>query len=175
MLFACFLSHQHIIMYTIDIMYIIDIMGVNQEVIEMLAMNATDARREFSMVVDRAVREKPQFIKRTRDQLILSDVRFIDELLRMYEFTADRYIEDDGSITLSLNEIDLVENAPTEAECLKHLAESILDYAKDYHDKYSFWSMAPNRKAHIPYVYKALILGNAERVGASIKCRDGQN
>ena len=33
---------------------------------DMYVMNATDARREWSLVVDRAVRERPQFIKRTR-------------------------------------------------------------------------------------------------------------
>ena len=36
-------------------------------------MNATDVRKEWSTIVDSAVRVKPQFFKRTRDYCFLSD------------------------------------------------------------------------------------------------------
>ncbi len=143
--------------------------------IDMYALNSTEVRKDFSAVIDKVVREKPVFIKRTRDHMLLSDVRFMEAVLNEYTFSAERFTEDDGSITLSLSEIDLVENAPTVAECIKALAQSILDYADDFYREYSYWSSAPNRKTHIPYVFKALILGDAEKVGAIIQCRDGQN
>lgn len=81
----------------------------------------------------------------------------------------------DGNITLSLDELDLVENAPTEAECVKSLARSILNYADDFYREYSLWAAAPNGKAYIPYAFKALILGDAKKVGALIQCHDGAN
>lgn len=143
--------------------------------IDMYALNSTEVRKDFSAVIDKVVREKPVFIKRTRDHMLLSDVRFMEAVLNEYTFSAERFTEDDGSITLSLSEIDLVENAPTEAECIKALAQSILDYADDFYREYSYWSSAPNRKTHIPYVFKALILGDVEKVGAIIQCRAGQN
>ncbi len=141
--------------------------------IDMYALNATDVRKDFSTIIDKAVREKPQFIKRTRDRMLLSDISFLETLLSGYTFSANRFVEEDGSITLSLNELDLMENAPTEAECVKILAQSILDYADDFYREYAYWSSAPNRKAHIPYVFKALILGDTGKVGALIQCRDG--
>ena len=80
----------------------------------MLILSATDVRKEWSSVVDGVVRERPVLVKRTRDKVWLSDVETMSEILNAYQFTAERFVEDDQSITLSLNEIDLVENAATE-------------------------------------------------------------
>lgn len=138
-------------------------------------LNATDVRKDLSKVIDNAVREKPQFIKRTRDHLLLSDLNFINQILEPYHFTAKKFPEEDGSVTLELNEIDLAENGRTESEAKQNLAASILDYAKDFYDDFNYWSTAPNRKAQIPYVFRALILNNVEKIGDSITCRSGKN
>ena len=84
-------------------------------------------------------------------------------------------MEDDGSITLSLNEIDLIENGKTEKEAKSLLAQSIYDYAENFYSEYDLYSSAPNRKAHIPYVLKALIADNINEIGDSIQCRHGKN
>ena len=84
----------------------------------MITLNATDVRNDWSSVVDTVVREKPQFIKRTRDCMLLSNIKLMETLLTAYTFTAEKFIEDDGSITLSLNQIDLVENAETECNIM---------------------------------------------------------
>lgn len=98
-------------------------------------------------------------------------------LLHNYHFTALKLIEEDGSVTLSLSEIDLIENAPTEEEAMLALAQSILDYAKEFHREFNLWSNAPNRKTHLPYVVKALILGDTRKIMACInscetRCKD---
>lgn len=141
----------------------------------MLTMNATDVRKDWSEVIDKVIREKPQFIKRTRDYLMLSDLSLMESILDVYHFTAKRDIEEDGSVTLSLNEIDLVENGKTEEEAKQKLAGSILEYSEGFYKDFNYWSTAPNRKAHIPYMLKALILGDAEKIGALITCQDGRN
>ena len=141
----------------------------------MLAQNATDVRRNWSEVTDRVIREKPQFIKRTRDCMVLTDVKLFESLLAVYHMTADIFIEDDGSITLSLRELDLAENAPTEAEARKLLGESILDYAEDFYKEFQLWSVAPNRKSHIPYVLKALVINDAGMIGDAVECQAGKN
>ena len=92
----------------------------------MLAINATDVRKDWSSVVDGVVRDRPTFIKRTRDRMWLSNLDTMADILDVYQFTAERFIEDDGSVTLSLNEIDLVENGPTEKETRELLAQSIM-------------------------------------------------
>lgn len=141
----------------------------------MLAMNATDVRKEWSSVVDSVVRDRPTFIKRTRDRMWLSNLDTMAEILDAYSFTADRFIEEDGSVTLSLNELDLVENAPTEVEARTLLAGSIMEYATEYYENYSFYSKAQNRKKHVPYVFKALITDDIDKLGEGILCRDGKN
>lgn len=142
---------------------------------DMLTMNATDVRKNWSEVADTVIRTRPQFIKRTRDYMMLSNCELIESLLAAYNFTADKYVEEDGSVTLSLNELDLVENAPTEEETKKLLAESILDYAVEFYNDFSLWSAAPNRKNHVPYVLKALIFDDVQKIEECIVCQAGKN
>ena len=142
---------------------------------QMFTLNATDVRRDWSAVMESVVREKPQFIKRTRDYMVLTDMKLLENLLSVYTFTADRFTEEDDSITLSLNELDLAENAKSEVEARKLLGKSILEYAIDFYSEFSLWSSAPNRQPHVPYILKALIVDNAEKLGESIQCRPGKN
>ncbi|MGN0182564.1 MAG: hypothetical protein ACI4DP_09190 [Candidatus Ornithomonoglobus sp.] len=141
----------------------------------MLTMNATDVRKNWSQVSESVIRVKPQFIKRTRDYMLLSSMELIEELLSAYTFTAKEYIEDDGSVTLSLNELDIVENAGNEELARLRLGEAILEYALEFYDEFDYWSKAPNRKTHIPFVLKALVMDDAEKIGACIKCQPGKN
>lgn len=141
----------------------------------MMTMNATDVRKEWSSVVDGVVRERPVLVKRTRDKIFLSDVQTMTEILNAYQFTAERFVEEDHSITLSLNEIDLIENAATEAEAKLLLAQSIAEYAAEYYEHYAMYSKAPNRRAHIPYVFKALLTEDIHLLGACILCQDGKS
>ncbi|HEX2925078.1 MAG TPA: hypothetical protein VHP38_02270 [Ruminiclostridium sp.] len=142
---------------------------------KMFTLNATDVRRDWSAVMESVVREKPQIIKRTRDYMVLTDIKLLENLLSAYIFTADQFTEEDGTITLSLNELDLAENAESETEARKLLGKSILEYAIDYYSEFSLWSSAPNRQSHVPYILKALIVDNAERIGESILCRPGKS
>lgn len=141
----------------------------------MLMENATDVRKEWSSVVDSVIHDKPKFIKRTRDRMWLSNLETMQEILDVYTFTAERYTEPDGSVTLSLNEIDLVENAPGEKEARMLLGNAILEYAVEFYNEYQIYSKAPNRKGHIPYVFKALLTDDGEKLGEDIICRDGKN
>ena len=141
----------------------------------MLTINATDVRKNWSEVLDTVIRTQPQFIKRTRDCMMLSNIELMSDILSVYTFTATQYTEADNSITLSLNEIDLAENAENEEQAKNQLAQAIIDYAYDYYSEFKYWSVAPNRKAHIPYVLKAIILDDVKKIGESITCQDGKN
>ena len=120
--------------------------------IDMLMKQATTVRKEWSAFCDSATREKPIFIKRTRDKMWFSDLETMYEILQAYQFTVMKYHEEDGSITLSLNEIDLVENG-----------------------KYETFSHSPNRKGHIPYIFKALIIDDPHKIGDMLQCQDRKN
>jgi len=139
----------------------------------MQAIKATTARNEWSSVVESVIREKPAFIKRTRDYLFLSDIAVMENILSAYSFHAESFIEDDGSITLSLDEIDLSENGSDMPDAISKLAGSVLEYSKDYYEDFSYWSKG-SRKLHVPYVFKALILNDVDKIGNTIKCHRGK-
>ena len=141
----------------------------------MLMEQATTVRKEWSAVCDSVIHEKPKFIKRIRDRMWFSNLETISDILQIYQFTVLRYIEDDGSITLSLNEIDIVENGKNEQEARLNMGKAILEYALDYYNEYEMYSRSPNRKKHIPYIFKALIIDNPERIGDMLQCQDGKN
>lgn len=141
----------------------------------MLMEQATTVRKEWSAVCDSVIHEKPKFIKRTRDRMWFSNLETISDILQIYQFTVLRYIEDDGSITLSLNEIDIVENGKNEQEVRLNMGKAILEYALDYYNEYEIYSRSPNRKKHIPYIFKALIIDNPEKIGDMLQCQDGKS
>lgn len=137
--------------------------------------SATEVRRDWSTFFDEAVREKPIFIKRTRDSAVLLGTNFMNLLLEKYEYECTEYKEDDGTITLSADSLDIVENGNTEEEVKIKMAESIYEYALDFYKEFDLWSKASNRKDHIPYVFKALLLKDASKIGEHIICLHGKN
>ena len=139
----------------------------------MRVINATNVRNEWSSISDSVIREKPAFIKKTRDFMFLSSIGTLEDLLSAYTFTAISYIEDDGSVTLSLAEMDIIENGRDEQHALNKLAAAILEYAEDYYNDYAYWSRG-QRKTHIPYVLKALVINDSKKIGGLIKCRRGE-
>lgn len=143
--------------------------------IDMIMEQATTVRKEWSAVCDSVIHEKPKFIKRTRDKMWFSNLETMSEILQAYQFTALKYIEDDGSVTLSLNEIDLVENGLNEQDARLKLGKAILEYSYDYYNEYEIYSHSPNRKGHIPYIFRALIIDNPEKIGDILQCQNGKN
>ena len=141
----------------------------------MLVEQATTVRKEWSAVCDSVIHEKPKFIKRTRDKMWFSNLETISEILEVYHFTTLKYIEDDNTITLSLNEIDLIENGRNEQEARLNMGKAILDYALEYYNEYQMYSRSPNRKKHIPYIFKALIIDAPEKIGDMLQCQNGKN
>jgi len=127
-------------------------------------VSATEVRKEWSVYFDKAIRERPIFIKRTRDNAVLSDVNFINELLSGYRYECAKHLEEDGTVTLSMELMDIAENADTEERAKSKIAQSILDYAGDFYSEYEMWSKSPNRKKHIPYVFKALLLNDSSKI-----------
>ena len=150
-------------------------MEVSREMMDMLMEQATNVRKEWSAVCDSVIHEKPKFIKRTRDKMWFSSLETMKNILDIYKFTAQKWIEEDGTVTLSLNEIDLVENGEDEDAARFKLAQSILEYSVDYYNNYVVYSQSTNRKSHIPYIFKALIIDDAKQIGEIIQCQDGKN
>ena len=95
------------------------------------AVNATEVRKNWSRFCDETSRVRPGFITRTHDTFVMTDTDMMKDLLSGITFKSTEYIEDDGSVTLALNDMDLVDNAPTLEEAKQAMAEDILDYARE--------------------------------------------
>ena len=141
----------------------------------MIMEKATTVRKEWSSICDSVIHDKPKFIKRTRDKMWFSNLETMIQILEAYQFTAQKFIEEDGSVTLSLNEIDLIENGIDEKKARLAMGTAIFDYSIDYYNDYAFYSRSPNRKGHVPYIFKALIMDDPQKIGDSILCLDGKN
>ena len=141
---------------------------------DMIAINSAQVRQEWSQVMDTAIRKKPVFVKRTRDYMMLADTGLIEKLLENVKFPADEYIEDDGSVTLSLRDMDIAVNGADEAAARRALVADIIEYAEEYYDNFELYSSAPNRSAHLPCVIKALTARDPKELEASIVCQAGR-
>ena len=71
-------------------------------------------------------------------------------------FQVTVYTEDDGSITLSMDDMDLVVNAPSKEAAIKALCRDMVEYAEEYRKEFAVYSAAPNRAAHAPLVKEIL-------------------
>lgn len=137
-------------------------------------LNATDVRKNWSVTLDSVVREKPAYVKRTHDNIAIIGVQTLNTILSGYRFNVKRFNEEDGSVTLSSEEMDIIANGPDENSALRRMAAYIKEYAEEFYDEFPTWSAAPNRKSHIPYVFKALSL-NIDEILEDIVCQDGKN
>lgn len=84
----------------------------------------------------------------------LSNLEIMLDILETYQFTAIKYIEDNGTVTLSLNEIDIVENRKDDKEVRLKIGKAILEYSTEYYIEYELYFRRTNRKKHVPYFLK---------------------
>lgn len=141
----------------------------------MVLEQATRVRKEWSTVCDSVMHERPQFIKRTRDKMCLSSLDTMTRILDVYKFHADQFTEADGSVTVSLIEFDIIENGKDVQEARLRLARSMKEYAEEFYQHYELYANAPNRREHVPYILKILIMDDEKKLGEEISCRDGKN
>lgn len=92
----------------------------------------------------------------------ISDLRYI----------ANRFAEADGTITLSLADMDIVINGAKEDAAIHALSEAIIEYAKEYCDNFALYSCAPNRKSHLPYVMRAAVTKSSAEIETLIICQN---
>ena len=68
-----------------------------------------------------------------------------------------------------------MENGLDEQSARSALAKSIMEYSLNYYNEYELFSRAPNRKGHIPYILKALIVDDEKQLEEMLICQDGKS
>ena len=116
---------------------------------EMHAICSSEVRNGWSGVMDSVIRKRPAFIRRTRDFMMLSSIETISALVADVKYVADEFLE--------------------------ALVQDILEYADEYYAEYQQYYAAPNRKAHLPYIMKALTAKNPEELEEAVLCQPGRN
>ena len=142
--------------------------------VEQLSRSSSEVRKEWSSTIDATVRLRPQFVQRTHDNITMLNTVMLAELLGSCKLHAALYREPDGSYTASVDEMDVVENGATKDECLDNLLAALKEYAREYYEEFDYWSVAPNRRQHLPYVIKILTTSDAV-LRRDILCHDGKN
>ncbi|WP_031517054.1 hypothetical protein [Desulfofalx alkaliphila] len=127
-------------------------------------LNATDVRKEWGRFIDTVVREKPKVVKRNRDYFIALSINHIQTILKGYRIEAQYLEENDGSITATLINFDIVVNAPNQELACKALAEELKEYAQEYFNDFNLYYHSPNRQPHFPYVMAILVQDDLEGV-----------
>lgn len=126
--------------------------------------NATDVRKEWGKFIDDVVHGVPKVVKRNRDFFLSMSLNHAIALLKGYTFKAQYIKEDNGSITATLDNFDIVVNAPDEVAVHKALAEELVEYAHEYFSQFQLYYHSPNRQPHFPYVLAVLLQDNIDGV-----------
>ncbi|URZ06786.1 hypothetical protein [Clostridium felsineum] len=82
--------------------------------------------------------------------------------------------EDDGSYTLSMEDIDIVVNEDNKNKALDSLIDELREYSENYSNELEYWYSDPNRQSHCKYVLKTLISSD-EELKRDFLCQNGQN
>jgi len=141
----------------------------------MQSINATDVRKDFGKYIDEIVRTKPIMVKRSRDYFLGISVEMMLELVDDEVFSAITFSEEDGSVTLALDNYDLVVNGTDQESALDEMVAELREYAEEYYDNIRFWSSDTLRKKQIKGILKVLLTENNETLKESILCRAGKS
>jgi len=122
----------------------------------------TEARNHFSTLYDSVFNSfNPTIVKRKQtEQVALLRVDLLKMVLVDYKLNPEIIKEDDGSITLALDSLEIYANNSTLDLAANDLIEDVKVYAQDYMDRSQLFLQAPNRKSHFPYVLKVLLCEN---------------
>ncbi len=126
----------------------------------------TEARNQFSTLYDSVFNSfNPTIIKRKQtEQVALLRVDLLKMILADYKLNPEIIKEDDGSITLALDSLEMYANNSTLDLAASDLVEDLKLYAQDYMDRSQLFLQAPNRKSHFPYVLKVMLCDNDEEI-----------
>ncbi len=140
----------------------------------MFALSASDVRKDWSRVIDSVIHVRPAFIKRTRDYMVLCSNDTVRQLVRTTPIIANSFIEDDGRVTLSMVDVDLVVNADTMEAAKSELINDLIEYAEEYYQNFELYSRSSNRKDHLPLVMKVLTAASKEELEDAVQCQNGK-
>lgn len=133
-----------------------------------IAVKSSEVRNNWSSFVDDVLYRAPKFVQRNeRDSIVamnLEIVKLITESLR-YSVTLE-HDEEANEWIASSDQSWIVESAETEHEAVSLYLESYLEWSVDYLKEFNTNYSAPNLKAQLPYILKALVQETVDNLRA---------
>lgn len=131
----------------------------------------TEARNQFSNLYDSVYNSfNPAIVKRKNtEQVALLRVDMLKMLLEDYKFAPEIIQEEDGSITLAVDALEIYANNATLELATKDLIEDLKIYALDFSSRSQLFLHAPNRAHHFPYVLKIMLCDSDEEIQAMLE------
>lgn len=122
-------------------------------------INITDARKDLSSLYDSVFNfYKPSIIKRKQtEEVLLLRADLQKMLLFSFSLKPEVLHEDDGSITLALDQLELAVNNETLDLAVNELLNDLKLYAEDYFNRSQLFINSPNRKSHFPYLLRIML------------------
>lgn len=85
-------------------------------------------------------------------------------MLACYSVNVDALPESDGSLTLAIDDLEILVNADTKDAAITDLVNELKLYANDYFTRLPLFLSAPNRKAHLPIVLRVLLAEDDDEI-----------
>ncbi len=126
----------------------------------------TEARKEFTALYNHVFNEyKPMIVKRKQtEEIMMLRADLQKMLLSKFNLKPEVIKEDDGSFTLTLDQLDLYANSDSFEKAIKELIDDLKFYSQDYINRSQLFLNSPNRRSHFPYVLRVLLCDNDEEV-----------
>lgn len=131
-----------------------------------LAVKSSDVRTGWAEFVDEVIHRVPKFVQRNeRDMFLSMNLDFTSQLLEhlRYRIIVEHDEEANEYITSSEG-IWIVESGETEKKAIKNYLESFIEWSEDYFQEFSLNYNTPNLKPQFPYILKALILNDPDKL-----------
>ncbi|MDA8227988.1 MAG: exoribonuclease R [Desulfitobacterium hafniense] len=126
----------------------------------------TEARNQFSTLYDSVFNTfSPAIVKRKQtEQVAMLRVDLLKMVLAEFTLKPEIITEEDGSITLALDSLELYSNNNTLDLATNDLIEDLKNYAQDYMQRSQLFLNAPNRRSHFPYILRVLLCNNDSEI-----------
>ena len=129
-----------------------------------LARNATEVRQNFREFLDEVLHDRPQAITRYDDVVMALSLQHLEALLEHISFTMEYEKESDMSVSGSIIELPLCENAGSVEELKAILADAMVAYAGTYLAEFKRCFNSPGLDKQLPYILKIYIQPDLEAV-----------
>jgi len=129
-------------------------------------LNITKARQNLSSLYDQVYNTyEPKIIKRKQtEEILLLRVDLQKMLLSNFKLKPEVINEDDGSVTLALDQLEIYVNSNSLKDAINELIVDLKHYARDYMNRSQLFLNAPNRRSHFPYILRILLCDSDEEL-----------